>query len=183
MDLGAYAQIENLESIAKSNGINIERVRGYRIMAKEKPLLENEINKIVNNIAYDRIDSLFAEVNEPFIGRCLCYGNKYEKKRRKYTYGNEDTITCIRWSRVRGKLRRKIKFIFKEAKKDVYEQYKLWNEYAGKENILYIHAKLGESNWSGVYHKMYNKEQWYLGSCNDAYDFAYCDIYAKLMED
>lgn len=32
MDLGAYAQIEELEELAKLNGIQVPRLRGYRLM-------------------------------------------------------------------------------------------------------------------------------------------------------
>lgn len=182
MDLGAYAQIEKIEPIVKANNIKIDRVRGYRLMVEEKPLTKEEINKNVNIIAYERINGLLALVNDE-MGRALCYGDGYERKRRKYTYGSEDEITGIKWSNVHGKLRRQFKYIFKEAKRDVLEQYNLWNKYAGQKNVLYIHAKLGASNWSDVYHKMYATEDWYLGSCNDAYDFAYCDIYAKISEE
>ena len=35
MDLGAYAQIEDLENIAKDNGIEVPRLRGYRLMKEE----------------------------------------------------------------------------------------------------------------------------------------------------
>ena len=42
MDIGAYAQIEDLSYIAKENNINISRVRGYRLMKNEyEPIIIN----------------------------------------------------------------------------------------------------------------------------------------------
>ena len=37
MDLGAYVQIGDLESLMKANGIDIPRLRGLRLMSEEKP--------------------------------------------------------------------------------------------------------------------------------------------------
>ena len=38
MDLGAYTQIEELENIAKDNGIEVPRLRGYRLMKEESKI-------------------------------------------------------------------------------------------------------------------------------------------------
>ena len=38
MDLGAYIQIDELDKVAKVNGISIPRLRGYRLMKDEKPM-------------------------------------------------------------------------------------------------------------------------------------------------
>ena len=49
MDLGAYVQIDNLSKLAKLNGINVKRLRGYRYMKHEdKPLDIDE--EAVNNL-------------------------------------------------------------------------------------------------------------------------------------
>ena len=36
MDLGAYAQIDDLSEIARRNGIEVPRLRGYRLMKDER---------------------------------------------------------------------------------------------------------------------------------------------------
>lgn len=36
MDLGAYAQIDNLSAIMDRNGIDVPRLRGLRLMSQEK---------------------------------------------------------------------------------------------------------------------------------------------------
>ena len=38
MDIGAYVQIDDLDKIAKENGIEVPRLRGYRLMKDEKPV-------------------------------------------------------------------------------------------------------------------------------------------------
>ena len=38
MDLAAYLQIELFDEIAKKNGIQVPRLRGYRLMKAEKAL-------------------------------------------------------------------------------------------------------------------------------------------------
>ena len=38
MDLGAYAQIDDLGAIAKANKIEVPRLRGYRLMKDEEPI-------------------------------------------------------------------------------------------------------------------------------------------------
>ena len=53
MDLFAYAQIGDLEKIAKANGIEVPRLRGYRLMSDETPVSEAEINKIIQDCGVD----------------------------------------------------------------------------------------------------------------------------------
>ena len=54
MDLGAYVQIEDLGKIAEANGIEVPRLRGYRLMANERPATEEEIEKSCKCV-YDEI--------------------------------------------------------------------------------------------------------------------------------
>ena len=55
MDLGAYAQIGDLTKIAEENGIEVPRLRGYRLMSEETPInykdwCENIEIDICNNL-------------------------------------------------------------------------------------------------------------------------------------
>ncbi len=43
MDLGAFVQIEDLDEVARINGIEIPRLRGYRLMSQCTPYTEEEI--------------------------------------------------------------------------------------------------------------------------------------------
>lgn len=45
MDLGAYAQIEQLEQLLTANHIEIPRLRGLRLMSEEEPFSEEDIYK------------------------------------------------------------------------------------------------------------------------------------------
>ena len=57
MDLGAYAQIEDLDVIAKANNIDCPRLRGYRLMSEEESIdLKEAIDK--NEIARDCVKEL-----------------------------------------------------------------------------------------------------------------------------
>lgn len=53
MDLGAYMNIGELDKIAKNNGIEIPRIRGYRLMENEEPLSKEEIKEIQNKSVID----------------------------------------------------------------------------------------------------------------------------------
>ena len=45
MDLYAYSQIDKLDELVKANGIDIPRLRGYRLMSEEKAIPEDEIER------------------------------------------------------------------------------------------------------------------------------------------
>ena len=63
-----------------------------------------------------------------------------------------------------------------------YEKHQLavWNKYTGQKNVLYIHARLGTSNWSNTTWEDFRTSSWFLDGCDDASDRSYCDIYAKI---
>lgn len=59
----------------------------------------------------------------------------------------------------------------------------MWNKYAGREDVLYIHSRMGGGNW-----KYWNADKrtelmnqpWFLGRVDDCFDSTYCDFYAKI---
>lgn len=60
----------------------------------------------------------------------------------------------------------------------------MWNKYAGQENVLYIHSRMGGNNWLDL---SYVNERakivqapWFLGRVDDCYDNTYCDFYARI---
>ncbi len=59
------------------------------------------------------------------------------------------------------------------------KQLELWNKYAGREDILYIHARIGGNNWSR-YHDQVDTKPWFLEKVDDSFDSTYCDIYARI---
>ena len=76
-----------------------------------------------------------------------------------------------------GKKRKKYKLALKHARK----QYGMFNKYVGK-NVLYVHARLGGSNWTYCGGSELEKHPLYLERVDDYFDSTYCDIYFKLKE-
>lgn len=57
----------------------------------------------------------------------------------------------------------------------------MFNKYCGRDDVLYIHARVGGANWN--YYDCDNlvkSKDWFLDKIDDSYDCTYCDIYAKL---
>lgn len=170
MDLEAYMQIEDLGKIAKQNGIEIPRLRGYRLMKDEKTITNEEINDMIKN----------AEINIS-----IYYFNTKSDWRKSYylvssKFNNNRRFVGIRWDRIHGRKRKELKFAVKQAKKAVLAQWNMWNKYAGKENVLCIHARIGGANWNYFGGEELRKQHWFLDKVDDAFDNTYCNIYARI---
>lgn len=64
MDLGAYLKIGSLEELAKKNGIEVQRLRGYRLMKAEEHLTEKDINELIEDADGDvSRDAIMAQYN------------------------------------------------------------------------------------------------------------------------
>lgn len=188
MDLLAYAQIENLENIAKENGIEVPRLRGYRLMRDEEPLTQEEINRIKRDCEVGVAEELCTA--DPFWNphansHTFSYYTDYL---RKYylVYEKEPDgyirYTSIRWDRIHGKKRKILKFEIKKAHRRIQKQYDMWNKYAGQ-NVLYIHARIGGYNWLDFGGNELEKQPWFLEHVDDWWDGTYCDIYSKIKEE
>jgi len=198
MDLGAYTQITNLDSLAKNAGISVERVRGYRLMEGESPYSKEELDIYLNKMIADywrfRSDDTEHDSND--------YVNGYRppsipKGRfwHEYYGGNEKGFwdTDSRFWKVKRVHRISLFQEIGMLKARFKHQYSMWNRFAGLEDILYIHARLGGSNWKGYYddderaeqeiHDGYwiERQPWFICKCDDAFDPTYCDIYARIV--
>ena len=181
MDLYAYSQIESLEEIAKKNNIYVPRLRGYRLMKDELP----------SNFSNEEYDYEVECVKElctsiPFWNpnADMCeYSSRTDCKRSYYIEtienGDEDVTERIRWNRIHGKKRRILKTFIHNERKRFERQKAAWDKYAGREDVLYIHARLGGANWP-YYHAEVDTKPWFLEKVDDSYDSTYCDIYAKI---
>lgn len=189
MDLYAYMQIEDYESILKENNIEIPRLRGIRLMKNEELYSDEEIKTIERACTLITAESFFRaswpslnsnsynEYNEKINKRV----NHYMVSETKVTdYGEETTYTDIRWDRVHGKRRKVLKMLIKKAVKKVRDQIDVWNKYAGKENILYIHSRIGGYNWINYGGIEISRQSWFLEKVDDGFDSTYCDIYARI---
>lgn len=180
MDLVAYAQIEDLEEIAKLNGIEVPRLRGYRLMKDEKPDAWDYGNKEV-----ECVEALCEA--EPFWDPnscCSTFDSRTDYLKDFYLEKiiDEDgykKYTSVRWDRIHGWKRKVLKTFIHNEKRKVEKQRTAWNKYAGRDDVLYIHARIGGGNWP-YYHSYVDTQPWFLEKVDDCYDSTYCDIYAKI---
>lgn len=174
VDLGAYAQIENLSSIMNSNGIRVPRLRGLRLMVNEDPI---DIDDVCKNVEIDLVEDL-----------CRCgwnpkanWHNYYWRTDRAIKKYVDYKNNRVRWELIHGKKRRILKTEVKNQVKKYRKQYEMYNKYAGKTGVLYIHARIGGGNWPTYYKDVVGKP-WFIERIDDAFDSTYCDIYARIKE-
>lgn len=186
MDLTTYMQIDDLEKIAKDNNIKVPRLRGYRLMKDEEPVTKEQINKLMQYCEIDVCARLcranpFWNINSG----CSEYSSWTDSILKYYLVthidenGHEEYID-IRWDRIHGWKRKVLKFEIKKQKRRIQKQFDMWNKYVGKENILYIHSRIGGRNWNYYGGNELAKSPWFLDKVDDHYDNTYCDIYASI---
>ena len=183
MDIGAYAQIESLDKLAKANGINVDRLRGYRLMSNETAVTDDELAKMKQSFAaYACERAIEARPRLSIHPHWFEGGLDSSMECKKYIIYNGYNPVSIRWDRIHGKRRKVIKYYVRHYIGDAAAQYKLWNSFVGRDDVLYIHAKLGNTNWSDIWWQDYKSEPWFLAGIDDAFDSCYCDIYAKISK-
>lgn len=186
MDLYAYSQIgnEEIEKIVKTNGIEVPRLRGYRLMKDEGPVSKDFIKENINCAIVDAAEGLCRtkpiwNINDP--GRW--YSSSADRKCQYYLIKDDlkaYDYSGIRWDRIHGKKRKILKFEIKKAKKKVLDEFNTWNKYVGKDDVLYIHARIGGNNWKFYGGPELARQPWFLEKVDDSFDSTYCDIYAKI---
>lgn len=197
MDLGAYINIENLSTIARENGISVPRLRGYRLMKDEKPVVVKDVVDFGYD-AYNCIQEYFVrravkaytlcQLEEYSLTKNKTYASRYVRLdtytdrcvNRYYDYFGKDRKKPFPWNRFHGKLRKKLKLLYKQCYRRTKAQYDAWNKYCGREDVLYIHARIGGLNWDYFDGPEIAKQPWFLERVDDSFDSTYCDIYAKL---
>jgi hypothetical protein len=92
-----------------------------------------------------------------------------------------DKYVGIRWDRIHGRKRKILKFEIKKQKRKIQEQFDTWNKYVGREDVLYIHSRMGGGNWRDYENKAsITNQPWFLDRVDDHWDSTYCDFYAKI---
>ena len=119
MDLGAYAQIENLGAVASQNGISVPRIRGYRLMKDEKPMdyLEAMGDGYEAQIVMDLIHAI------PFWtydSSWSAYGGEEYKWAEKHYLGKDRNT--VRWENIHGWKRRVLKLAIHTERKKYKKQ-------------------------------------------------------------
>ena len=192
MDLFAYAQIEDLGKIAADNGIEVPRLRGYRLMRDEQPYTKEAIEADVFSSKMDvckwfvQACPRFTDSNmHEFSYRTDRLVKKYliKKAETRSFCGKEyttDVIVGFRWELLHGKARKRLKLAMKHKERAVRAQCEAFNRYAGREDVLYIHARIGGGNWGYYGGRELEKQPWFLEKVDDSFDCTYCDIYAKI---
>lgn len=193
MDLYAYTQIQELEDIAKSNDISVPRLRGYRLMADEKRLSEDEIDEQIKEHEFSTYQH--AVISVPAFdpnSHCICISRETDLLEKKYLIKKRiiesdeectwsyNKIVGFRWDRIHGKKRKNLKFMLKRGRKAVRKQLETFNRYAGRDDVLYIHARIGGDNWSYYGGGEIEKKPWFIEKVDDYFDSTYCDIYARI---
>ena len=88
---------------------------------------------------------------------------------------------AVRWDKVHGKRRKEIKWVLRRTRKQVREQYNLFNSFVGRDDVLYIHARLGSTSWTDEKTKAeVTRQPWFIEQVDDSFDSSYCDIYARI---
>lgn len=159
--------IEDLDEVAKANGINVPRLRGYRLMSSEAPWSEKDIETEVEN----ELEHAFRSLADSAI-RMAEAALEYDIRK----FEAEESWLSPSEHLCRG---------FEERFK---AQAEMWNKYAGKSDVLYIHSRMGhpkESHWDSEKREMVvdrdlRDELWFLDWVTDAYDETYIDIYARI---
>ena len=98
---------------------------------------------------------------------------------KKYYIGNwrsKDKEEFVRWDRIHGWKRKVLKFAIKKKKRAIQKQIDMWNKYVGKDNVLFIHSRIGGANWNDYGGNELEKQPWFLEKVDDYFDDTYCDI-------
>ena len=183
MDLGAYAQIEDLEQIMKDNNIDIPRLRGLRLMKKEEPITRASMEDHWEWIGIENCETLCRNGFNPYYHGCELSWETDQIVNYYMTRNKSSNPIGIRWDRVHGKKRKAFKYVLRKARDRVMLQDRMFNKYCGRDDVLYIHARIGAGNW-GWYNcdEIVKGQPWFLEYCEDAFDRTYVDIYAKIWE-
>lgn len=182
MDLGAYKNIENISEIAEQNGIDVPRLRGYRLMKDEQPI---DYRDVTRELDVDCVHDLATAM--PFWNPHPCayeFSRRTNKKVLKYLTGDpfdgeSEEPVRVRWENINGKKKKILKTMIHNRANRYKKQYDVWNKYAGCEDILYIHARIGGPNWPDYMLEVIDKP-WFIEKVDDAFDNTYCDIYARI---
>lgn len=191
MDIGAYAQIEDLEVIAKENGIEVPRLRGLCLMSELEPVDANiDVEEMVTDAerwvienfprfwstspksetsaAVDRLKKKYLIIET--VTGIIIDGKEYSC----------DKVAGFRWNLVHGKRRKALKFAVKKTRRAATKQYETFKKYVGRDDVLCLHAKLGGGNWAYFGGADIARQPWFIEKVDDCFDSTYCDIYAKL---
>lgn len=186
MDLYAFAQIPELKHLAEERGIDIPRLRGYRLMSEEDRFEQVEIDKLKRAAVAEVAEQLCR--SKPFWSRTPEYreiSRDTDRLRERYCVVETDAMglkECVdvRWDALDDNMREILLAAVEEKQQAIQKQFDTFNKYVGK-NVLYIHSRMGGGNWESYEHKEgITGQPWFLERVDDCVDGTYCDFYASL---
>lgn len=122
MDLGAYVQINDLDELAKKNGIEVPRLRGYRLMKDEEPVTQEEINEMIKEAEINAVECLVeSSPSWRWSSDVSHFNEKHDWYKNYYLISSKTDgyrrFVGIRWDRIHGRKRKELKFAIKQEKK------------------------------------------------------------------
>lgn len=180
MDLAAYSRIDDLSAVMYANNIDVPRLRGLRLMKDEEPSSEKDLEEAIKdyglNICREMCENNFKHLI-PYSG---IISSKTRKRIRKHLYQKGYVLTGVKWHVVHGRKRKMFKYAFKRARKLILKSAEPFNRYCGRDDVLYIHARIGGGNWYHYGGAEIEKQPWFIERVDDFFDSTYCDIYARI---
>lgn len=183
MNLTAYSQIEDLMPVLQSTGIEIPRLRGLGLMKNEEPVNQTDLNEILHSMEILAVQKLCESFPAwDFYSCCSELCPATDRRIKKYMILDEDgNPISIRWDRINGKKRKTAKYAIKQYKKAVIDNIKVFNKYAGRDDVLFVHARIGGDNWNYFNGpSIVASHLAFLEKVDDYFDSTYCDIYLKI---
>ena len=183
MNLKAYSQIEDLMPVLQSTGIEIPRLRGLGLMKNEEPVNQTDLNEILHSMEILAVQNLCESFPAwDFYSCCSEFCPATDRRIKKYMILDEDgDPISIRWDRIHGKKRKTAKYAIKQYKKAVIDNIKVFNKYAGRDDVLFVHARIGGDNWNYFNGpSIVASHPAFLEKVDDYFDSTYCDIYLKI---
>ena len=186
MDLYAYSQIEKLKEKLDSIGINIPRLRGLRDMKEETRVSEEEIEKAIKESEISVIQELIAAVPSwsahPRF-RVWTLGEDEKKYKRYLLSDGEGNCVGIKWENIKGRRKKIAKILIKHEAKKVREYFETFNKYVGRDDVLYVHARIGGYNWIPYGGLEIKEHPVFIEKIDDIWDSTYCNIYLRINKD
>lgn len=160
MDLGATINMAthnktygDWDEIAERQGIDIPRMRGYRFMAGEEPITDDEVERVIRK-------TIPRWLTEP--GGCVV---------RIKGRGKFKTVD-----------KRQVKGEYRMRVKSARRQYAAFNRYVGQPDIVMVHCRAGSrDDWiegGGIW---IQKQPWFIERVRDTFDETYCDVYIRIL--
>lgn len=183
MDLFAYTQIDSLYGILDSTGVDVPRLRGIRLMLEEMPVSDNDIAEAIHDEQMYTAELVIRSIPKwSPNSNATRYSRETDRECRKYlVYGKDGRVTDIRWNLIHGQHRRNMKHALKTVKRRVLDSFGTFNRYAGRDDILCVHARIGGRNWEYFNRGgAISRNAAFIEKIDDMFDNTYCDIYLRI---